>query len=239
MPFSNDYEDKVNELSKAARYLSERSDLRVAIVRDADLIDQFKKEQGPHWFNETSHNSIVMFREKPERIGRQRFYDLETDQYAIQPWISYSSLDEVEKLTETTAKILQSLEMPFFLAFVPKDFENDEASMLLMNNLQSAAWSYPQMMFLYTDEQREYQIREHMTIIWDDLPSLGLLNHEGMVPCNFPRNQPFTKANLKTFFNSFINGTLHTAKFSLPDANLDFGLNLPHSLRVDLVRFLN
>lgn len=172
----------MNELTKAARALAERNDLRVAIVRDHELIDQFKNEQGPHWFNETSYNSVVMFREKPERIGKQRFYDLENDDYAIEPWISYSSLDEVEKLTETTAKILQSLNMPIFIAFIPEKIEDDEASKLLITNLQSLAWSYPQMMFLYTDEERQYQIREHMTIIWQELPSFGLLNHEGMVP---------------------------------------------------------
>lgn len=90
-------------------------------------------------------------------------------------------------------------------------------------------------MYTYTNNTDDYYLRDHMTIIWKDLPALGLLTNEGLMPVNFPRNQPFTLDNLKSFFGAFLNGTVHSHKFSLPDVNHDFGLNMEHAIRIDLV----
>ena len=134
---STKYATKIEEFKKVARELAERTDLRMGIITDPELVKNYKNKFGPYWFNETSSNSIVVFREKPESIGRQRFYDVEGDDYNLKNWISFSSLDEVEMLTKYSAKILQDLNMPIFLALLPEKSEDDETSKELMSALRA------------------------------------------------------------------------------------------------------
>lgn len=231
---SEKFQDKIDELTKVAGQLSERTDLRIGVVTDPKLVQQYKKEAGPFWFNETSHNSIVMFREKKEELGKQRFYDVEADDYDLKAWISFSSLDEVENLNKYTAMILQEVNMPIFCILLPEDWENDEKSKELIQNLKSCAYHYPQIMYTWTNSSDDHYLRDHMTIVWKDLPAMGLLNGENMMPVTYPRNQPFSLDNLKSFFGHFINGTINSSKFTLPDINQDFGMNMPHASRIDI-----
>jgi hypothetical protein len=190
---------------------------------------------GGNWFNETSDNTIVLFRNGVSPLEQQRFYDVVGDDYDIESWIEFSSLEEVEEFTPGSLNIMRSLDMPIFLAFFKEDFENDEESKDLYNKLRFMSYQYPYILFSYTDDPTYNYIREYMAIFWNDVPALGLFNSEGMMPVNYPRNQPYTIDNLGAFFESFMNGTVSSYDFMLPDANLDFGLNMPHSKRVQLV----
>mmetsp|Transcript_4139 Transcript_4139/g.3464 ORF Transcript_4139/g.3464 Transcript_4139/m.3464 type:complete len:508 (+) Transcript_4139:259-1782(+) len=230
---TEEHADKIKEFKNVARELSERTDLRVGIVTDPELVKNYKTTMGPHWFNDTSSNSIVIFREKPEENQRQRFYDIEGDDYNLKTWISFSSLDDVERLTQYSARIMQELSMPIFIALLPENHLEDEASIELMKGLRTCAYIFPEVLLSFTNDTDDLYLREHMTIIWKELPSLGLLTNEGMLPVNFPRNQPFTQDNLNSFFGHFMNGTIHTEKFDLPNLNLDFGLSMPHAHKID------
>jgi hypothetical protein len=226
------YTTKIEELEAAARKLVERTDLRVGIVRDSGVVGKFKETMGENWFNETSKNTVVLFRDGVDPGDMQRFYDVETDDYDFESWISFSSLDEVEEFTPGSLNIMTSLDMPIFLAFLHENFTENVESKELYRKLQFMSYQFPHLLFTFTDDPEYDYLKEYMAIFWTDLPALGLFNNEGMLPVTFPRNQPFTIDNLVTFFDSFMNGTVNSNEFSLPSPNLDFGLNIPHGKRV-------
>ncbi|CAI2362257.1 unnamed protein product [Moneuplotes crassus] len=231
---STKYDDQISNLTKVAEELAERTDLRIGIVTDHQLVALYKKQKGPFWFSENSTNSIVVFREQSDIEKKNRFFSVEDENYDLKSWISFSSLDEVEELNKYTAMILQDIQMPIFLALLPEKWEDDKQSVELMNNLKSCAHHFPQIMYTYTNSSEDYFLRDRLTIVWKDLPAMGLLNNDGMMPVNFPRSQPFSLGNLKSFFGHFINGTIHTPRFTLPDVNTDFSLNMPHASQIDM-----
>lgn len=48
----------------------------------------------------------------------------------------------------------------------------------------------------------------------------------------FPRRQPFTKRNLKAFFDACSNGKINTDEFELPDKSQNFERYLPNALKL-------
>ena len=128
--------------------------------------------------------------------------------------------------------------MPIFIAFLEKNYTQSEISKQLVGRLSVMAHEFPRILFSYIDKPDLYFLRNKVSITWEELPSLGLFNNEGMMPIVFPRNQPFTIPNLRAFFGAFMNGTTYNASFTLPNLNLNYGENMKHAFQVQLVKDL-
>jgi hypothetical protein len=226
---------KIDELEVAARKLAERTNLRVGVVRDSVIVGMFKEAMGENWFKDTSMNTMVLIKNGVDPGGVLRYYDFETDDYDFESWISFSSLDEIEEFTIESLKIMISLKMPIVLAFLHENFNGNAESKELYRILQYMSYQYPDLLFTFTNITEYNYLKEHMSIHWPDLPALGILDNKGVPPVSFPKNQPFTLDNLEAFFDSFMNGTANSEEFSLPNPNLDFGLNIPHAKRIGAV----
>lgn len=233
------HKSKIDEVEKVARALAERTTFRFGVVTSSELVKTYKKELGAKYFNETSNSSVIIFRSGVAPDAQQRFYDIESDVYDLQEFINFSSLEDVEKLTLTSMNIMKDLKMPIFLTLLLKDFEKNKEASELMTNLRELSKEYPQLLFAYLDDEENHILRQQMAIIWPELPSIGLLNNEGMEPVNFPRNQKFSVANLRAFFDSFLNGTVSSYAFTLPELNTDYSKNMPHAKKIDLVSTLS
>ena len=134
-----------------------------------------------------------------------------------------------------TYQIMDLLDMPVFITFLDSNYTHWDAWESLMSKLHSIAHQYPQILFTFIDKEKLYFLKNKVGISWEEMPSLGLFNNEGIAPIIFPRNQPFTSLNLYTFFDWFMNGSIYNKNFSLPDANIDFGENMKHAFQVELV----
>ena len=97
------------------------------------------------------------------------------------------------------------------------------------------AYQYPQILFTYTDKVSLQFLRNKVGITWDDFPSFGLFNNEGISPIVFPRKQPFTTLNMNTFLDWFMNGTIYNKNFTLPDVNINFGNNMENAFEIQFV----
>ena len=76
----NQYRDKRSIFINAASDLSIRTDLRIGIVENPQLVKRYKESMGSTWLNSKEiSNFIIVFDNKRPIKGKQRFYDLNKD----------------------------------------------------------------------------------------------------------------------------------------------------------------
>jgi hypothetical protein len=226
------YSSKIKELETTARKFCQKAILRVGVVRNSEVVGKFKEAMGENWFEETSKNTVVFFSEEFSPGNKKRIYDIETDDYDLESWISYPILDEIDEFTPLFHYIAKDSNRPIFLAFLHENFNENDESKKLYRKLQLMKYRFPNVIFSFTDDSEFDDFKLKMGIIWNDLPALGLFNNKGMTTVAFPRHQPFTLDNLVAFFGGFMYGKVNSEEFSLPNPNLDFGLNIPHAKRI-------
>lgn len=83
-----EYSNEYKLFHKAAQVLAKRDDLRIGYVTNQTLIKHYKEKFGVKWFDNYSHNTIILEREKDNYF----FYDLEKDSEDIEYWINKMSL---------------------------------------------------------------------------------------------------------------------------------------------------
>ena len=72
----------ISNLTKTARELGIRTDLRIGIVTDKTLANKYLNSKGNLWFNSTTlSNVIVAFDNKRSGSSLQRFYNLDSSKF--------------------------------------------------------------------------------------------------------------------------------------------------------------
>ena len=107
--FFNDKKEYKNEFKlfqRAAQKLAVRDDLRIGYTTDKEVIRYFKEKYSVKWFDEYSHNSIVISRSP----GVFEYYNIEDTSEDIDYWINKHSLskrgDDYNRETAFISKLL-------------------------------------------------------------------------------------------------------------------------------------
>lgn len=231
------YAEKIKQLETAARDLAGRSDLRVALVTNKDLIQKYKNEYYEKWFATKSKNTIVLIQNDKNLNLPQTFYNLDEDEHEFKAWLNFVSLDDIERFSPQAYQIVSYIDMPIFLAFFKKNFTQDDESFRLFKILKKIAYKYPPLMMMFTDDEVYYHLREQIHIQWEEMPAIGLLNNEGMLPVIFPKDQKMSEANLDAFFSAFLNGTIFHQEFTFPELEKSFGKYAPTAISINSENF--
>jgi len=68
-----EYKNEFKLFQEAAQKLVTRDDLRIGYVTDRDLVNEYKEKYNYKWFEEFSHNSILLIKDK----GEYFYYNVE------------------------------------------------------------------------------------------------------------------------------------------------------------------
>ena len=227
-----EHKEKIKQLEFVARSLAARSDLRVGIVTDKKLIKEFKGQYDAKWFDVSSNNTIVMITKGDNPNDPMQFYNLDKDQHEFGSWLNFVSLEDVEKFTPQAYQIVSLLDMPIFITFFKANFTQNKKSLEVYRTLKQVAYQFPPIMYMFTDEESYYHLKEKIGITWDNMPSMGLLNNEDMAPVVYPKDQKLSKENLIAFFDAFMDGSIFMKNFTLPELNKDFSQYFPNGFEV-------
>mmetsp|Transcript_45681 Transcript_45681/g.33399 ORF Transcript_45681/g.33399 Transcript_45681/m.33399 type:complete len:174 (+) Transcript_45681:582-1103(+) len=85
-----EFKHEFKQFQDAAQKLAVRDDLRIAYVTDRDLVNDYKQKYNHKWFEQYSHNSIVLFKES----GEYFYYNVEDSTADIGDWINKMSLSK-------------------------------------------------------------------------------------------------------------------------------------------------
>ena len=87
----------------------------MAYVTNKTLVDSYKKKYGAKWFDEFSHNTIVLEREKDVFL----YYDMEKESEDIFYWVNKQSLkkngDELNRETQVINTLLEETQAVLFI----------------------------------------------------------------------------------------------------------------------------
>eukprot|EP00347_Sterkiella_histriomuscorum_P004030 403362013 len=180
--FFHDKKEYANEMKlfkQAAQSLVRRDDLRVGLVTNKTLVMKYKEKFGLKWFDEFSHNTIVLEREP----GVYIYYDLEKESMDIAYWINKMSLNKIgEELTRETDIISRVLNEARGILFIDRNdpmYASD--SKVALSALQRISpFNFENRLHFFYVEKSEYQARKsQFGIIWSHLPAFTLITPKG------------------------------------------------------------
>ena len=240
----SEYKEELKTLSEDARELTVREDLRIAKITNPSIVAEIKKKH-KNWFGDMSSNSLVAYvKNSNSKKPKIKFYDLNIDNELFKIWINNVSIEPVEELLGTSMKIISFMHKGMFTAFINrKSSKHGKESKELLKKLEDLAKDYPNYQFTYTEDNTFREKKEDLGITWNEEPSLAYHNiikqDRKMV---FPRKQPFTKKNLRAFFDACWNGKIDTEEFDLPDKIRNFDKNMRNATKLtekNLDEFMN
>lgn len=120
---AGEYEDEINDLEAAARKLSYRNNLRVAMVTEPKVIKYIKRNgQTAHLFPDLGFTTCSLLRYD----GHVEIIDISsnTNKVNFYSWINEHQKKKVDELNSETLTITTQMRKSLFLAFV--DFDSKD-----------------------------------------------------------------------------------------------------------------
>ena len=144
----DEYRDDIAELRRVTEFLSNRPNLRIALVTDTHLIDKMKKKH-EHFFHQVGKSSMVLVR-YDGFISKLDLSDSPSDRYRW--WISAKSAKPVDQLSEAVYQLTQAAGLPMLVLFM--DFESSdprvvERSHQLLHTMEVVAPVYEHIFKVY------------------------------------------------------------------------------------------
>uniref|UniRef100_A0A7S3NQN2 Thioredoxin domain-containing protein n=1 Tax=Euplotes crassus TaxID=5936 RepID=A0A7S3NQN2_EUPCR len=203
----SDLKSELQDLKEAALDSAIRNDLRVAKVTKKSLVDYYKKKMGDLWFDEYSHNSIVLF-SNTENTRDTRYYNLDADNIPILEFLCKRSMAPVPKLNAFVQRIHTVLKKPLFIAFVDfNDIHSADQSRDLIKTLRILEDTLKYVVFgRIEDNESHTQRKRDIGITWDGLPTLAYSNSGLGNQCVFPQTHPLTLDNIHDFVKACLTG---------------------------------
>ena len=116
----DDYREEIAELRRVAEYLSNRSNLRIGLVTDMQLVAELKQTH-KHLFDYDTMSSMVLVR-YDGFIQKLDLSETPIDKYAW--WISVKSAKPVDQLNEASYQLTQAAGLPILILFM--DFQSSD-----------------------------------------------------------------------------------------------------------------
>lgn len=140
-----------------------------------------KDKVGVKWFDEYSHNTIILSREPNEYV----FYDVEKDSEDIANWINKMSLDKhadpLNRETDVISKLLGESKAIMYIN--TKDKKHAADSKVALNALKRVAPYFSQdkhLSFFYVDFDSEYtRVKDQYGIKWNESPAFTIVTPKG------------------------------------------------------------
>ena len=220
----SEYSYELKELNKIAKELGFRDDLRIAKVTDVDIIKHYKFDLQKKWFDTSSMNSIVAFTRGEHK---EQYYDLAAENYDISLWLNAASVDAVENMTVQSLQVMETMDMPIWVAFVDTKHEKyGIKSTQLIEDMKEMIPDYPYFLFGYFEDRFFDYKKKQIGIDWDELPALALLNPPSEGYVILPKDTPLTKNNLKILFEKGVDNVMNNETIRYPDESYNMSRHL-------------
>ena len=94
-----------------------------------------------------------------------------------------------------------------FIAFINRSHKQyGDQSKHLYETLKQLSVKFPQLILAYLEGKDFTEKKREMGITWNEEPALAYSNHSDRDQWVFPRDKPFTKDNLGSFFSKWLIG---------------------------------
>lgn len=206
---AEEYKFELKEILTAAKTLGFRDDLRIAKVVNPDLVQEYKQEMGTQWFDEDSTNSMVVFCSSKDEDKPVNYYDLNANIEYLDYWINSASLEHVEKMSVFSVQIMESMNIPMFVAFL--DLNGTDAtpkSQEMLDILNKVTLDYPQFLFGYFDNHSYDPKKKYLGIENENLPQFALFNPPEEITLVYPEDKEISHDNLRLFLDNGIDAAM-------------------------------
>jgi hypothetical protein len=141
----DEYSSEYNKFVENANLISYRSDLRVGLIKDIELIKHFKILYDGIWFNTHSMNSVVI-----KRGVKTMFLDLSLMNEMLDTFMIYNTIPLVDELSVTNSKIVSKITTPIAMFFIDTVFnlENFRSHILILEGIAKKYLGYYVFMFV-------------------------------------------------------------------------------------------
>lgn len=206
---------EIEEFTRTALQLGFREDLRVARITKKQLQNGYKFLSNVLELNMQA-NSIVLFKSiRDADYPVASIYDLSDRNLPLIEWINEESLEPLEELSPESYKIVNTIQKPMFLAFINRNHSQyGEKSLDLYHKLTRIAPSYPQFIFMFTEDTQNDYKKRYLGITWKEEPAMALNHMQSIDTIVFPRKRPFTRKNIRQFIDDFIDGKIEPTSTS-------------------------
>jgi hypothetical protein len=112
-----DYSAEYSQFLSLAEKISNRPDLRIAVITDKEITRHFKQTYDGIWFNSHSWNSIVL-----KRIDKYYFLDLSLLNEQLEAFMVYNSVSYIDELSQNNNFITSKIATPVAVFFIDTIF---------------------------------------------------------------------------------------------------------------------
>ena len=199
--------------------LARRDDLRVAKITNPEIVKKFKTKFGRDWFGDFKSDAILLFKKGDEKTNLRK-YDLSTDTKNLYIWLNEESLEKFDEITGTSFKIMEFLNKPMLVAYMDRQHAiYGKESRRLYEMLKRIANDYTKILISFSEIDQYRSQKIQMGITWNEEPAIGVHNISNKGIPIYPRNVPFTDANLRAFIEAWLKGIVDSSEIDFPDEN--------------------
>ncbi len=147
--FFSDTEEYSQEYTKFLQNcdkISHRSDLRIGLVKDVEIIKHFKTIYDGIWFNSHSMNSLAL-----KRGEKSMFLDLSLTNEMLDNFMLYNTISLIDELSFNNNKLIARVTTPVVIFFIDTVFhlENFKLHLKLLEQVGKKYLGY--YVFMYVD----------------------------------------------------------------------------------------
>jgi len=152
-----EYSAEYKKFIENAKTISYRSELRIALVKDVEIIKHFKMLYDGLWFNTHSMNSLVI-----KRGERTMFLDLSLMNEMLDNFMIYNTIPLIDELSLNNNKIVAQITTPLAVFYIDSIFHTPSFSqhLQILEHLAKQYLGY--YVFLYIDGNTRTATKEKL-----------------------------------------------------------------------------
>lgn len=204
----DEYSAEYDDFFKHAQKISYRSDLRLAVVTDKEIIRHFKQIYEGTWFNSHSWNSVVLKRDE-----KFMFLDLSLMNEHLEIFLIYNTISYVDELCSNNTKLTSQISTPVMLFFIDTTFIMDNFYTMFRFMEYLSKEYIGKVVFMFMDGNTKTKAKEVLGLKKDmPIPNFVLnylqVNKQKHAPETFPFCDKFIKKFLARHLTGHTKGYL-------------------------------